>query len=206
MMDQADTSPTLLTRLRQAPTDQAAWGAFVERYGAMISGWCRRWGVQSADTDDIRQNILLDLAKQMHRFEYDASGSFRAWLKTVCYRAWCDFCDRRRGDLGTGGSTVLDLLQSVEARENFLQEFEEEWDRELLEIAMKNVRGRVQEHTWEVFRLMTQDELSGADVAERLGMKVGAVWVAKSKVQKMLRDEIEAMELASAVRQPPVPK
>lgn len=188
------TSPTLLTRLRRSPTDQAAWGAFVDRYGSMITAWCRRWGLQPADIDDVRQNILLDLSRQMSRFEYDPTGSFRGWLKTICYRAWCDFCERRRGDAGTGDTAVLELLQSVEARDNFLHEFEEEWDRELLESAMKAVRSRVQEHTWEVFRLMTQEDLSGPEVAERLGMKVGAVWVAKSKVQRMLRDEIRTLE------------
>src|SRR5262245_52096666 len=153
------TSPTLLARLRRSPADHGAWEVFVARYGAMIDGWCRRWGLQPADADDVRQNILLDLSRQMSRFEYDAAGSFRGWLKTVCYRAWCDFCDRRRGDVGTGDTAVLQVLQSVEARDNFLREFEEECDRELLEAAMKTVRSRVQEHTWEVFRLMTQEEL-----------------------------------------------
>ncbi len=41
---------------------------------------------------------------------------------------------------------------------------------------------------------MTREGLSGAEVAERLGMKVGAVWVAKSKVQKMLQDTVQRLE------------
>jgi RNA polymerase sigma-70 factor (ECF subfamily) len=188
------TSPTLLSRLRRAPTDQAAWGAFVVRYGAMIDGWCRRWGLQPADVDDVRQNVLLDLARQMSQFRYDPSGSFRGWLKTISYRAWCDFRDRRRRDVGTGDTAVLQLLQSVEAGDHFHRQFEEEWDRELLEAAMTAVRERVQAHTREAFRLMTQDDLSGAEVADRLGMKVGAVWVAKSKVQRMIHDEIRRLD------------
>jgi RNA polymerase sigma-70 factor (ECF subfamily) len=73
-------------------------------------------------------------------------------------------------------------------------EFESEWKRELLEQAMRLVQRRVQPHTWEVFQLMTQTGLTGPEVAERLQMKVGAVWVAKSKVQKMIREELQSLE------------
>ena len=82
------------------------------------------------------------------------------------------------------------LLDTVEARDDLLKRFEEEFDRELLEQAMARVRLRVQPHTWEAFRLLALEGLSGAEAAARLGMKVGAVFVAKSKVRKMLEDEI----------------
>jgi RNA polymerase sigma factor (sigma-70 family) len=187
------TSPTLLSRLRRAPQDQCAWQDFVGRYGGMVARWCRQWGLQNADAEDVSQNVLLELSRQMSRFRYDPSGSFRGWLKTISYRAWCDFLDRRRV-VGTGDSNVLQVLHSVEARQDFLKRFEEEWDRELLEEAMKAVQQRVQSHTWEAFRLMTQEDLSGQEVAQRLGMKVGAVWVAKSKVQRMLHEEIRRLD------------
>ncbi len=188
-----ETSPTLLGRLRQSPADQDAWQAFMDRYGGMIDRWCRSWGLQPADIDDIRQNVLLDLAKQMANFQYDATRSFRAYLKTICRRTWCDYCKNRR-EMGSGSSSFFVILKSVQAEEQFVTEFEEEWNRELLEMAMREVRGRVQEHTWRAFEGMTREGLSGAEVAERLGMKVGAVWVAKSKVQKMLQDTVQRLE------------
>ena len=43
------TSTTLLAQLRQHPGNQAAWCAFVERYGPRVYGWCRGWGLQDAD-------------------------------------------------------------------------------------------------------------------------------------------------------------
>jgi RNA polymerase sigma-70 factor (ECF subfamily) len=36
----------------------------------------------------------------------------------------------------------------------------------------------------------------GEEVAERLGMKVGMVFVARSRVQKMIREETQALEPA----------
>jgi RNA polymerase sigma-70 factor (ECF subfamily) len=197
MAEAADlhTNPTLLSKLRRAPRDQLAWQDFVARYSPLVQEWCRHWGLQRADADDVLQNVLLELSRQMSRFEYDPSGSFRGWLKTVTYRAWCDFLERRRRDVGSGDSVVLQLLHSVEARDNFLKQFEEEWDRELLAEAMQAVHRRVQAHTWEAFRLMTHENLSGPEVAARLGMKVGAVWVAKSKVQRMLLEEIRRLDV-----------
>ncbi len=49
----SDTNASLLVRLQQAPADQAAWAEFVRRYGARIHGWCRRWGLQEADAQEV---------------------------------------------------------------------------------------------------------------------------------------------------------
>lgn len=188
------TSTTLLRRLRQDPTDQAAWNDFVERYGRLIFRWCRQWGLQEADAEDVTQNVLLELARQMRGFVYDPDGSFRAWLKTVAHRSWARFLERRNRP-GLGGTrTDLDLLRSEAACEDFLRQLEKESDQELLEMATAIVRLRVQEHTWEAFRLLAVEGLSGAETAARLGMQVGAVFVARSKVQKMLREEIRRLD------------
>jgi RNA polymerase sigma-70 factor (ECF subfamily) len=189
------TSPTLLGRLAKSPTDQGAWGEFVARYGPQIVGWCQRWGLQPADAQDVAQNILLELARQMSGFEYDPAGSFRGWLKTVTCRAWLKFAEaRRRPGLGTGDSAVAGLLDAVEAGDDLLARIEEESNRELLERAMALVRLRVQPHTWEAFRLLALEERPGGEVAERLGMKVAAVYVAKSNVRKMIEEEIVRLD------------
>jgi RNA polymerase sigma-70 factor (ECF subfamily) len=67
-----------LGRLRHAPADQSAWGEFVDRYGRKIYGWCRHWGLQEPDAEDVTQDVLLKLAEKMRTFAYDASDSFRA--------------------------------------------------------------------------------------------------------------------------------
>ena len=85
-------------------------------------------------------------------------------------------------------------MESAEARDDVLQKIEQDWQRELLAEAMRTVKARVQPHTWQAFRLMTQEGFRGQEVADRLGMKVGAVWVAKSKVQKMIADEVRRLE------------
>ncbi len=189
------TCSTLLTLLRQDPSDQAAWDTFVERYGRHIYRWCRQWQLQDADAEDVTQDILVKLTRKLGAFAYDPSRSFRGWLKTVAYHAWRDFEDGRRlSQPAAGNGPVQELMRTLEARDDLAQRLEEAFDLELLEAAKVRVRLRVAPHTWEAFRLVAMEGLPVAEVAARVGLQVAMVYVAKSKVQKMLREEIEKLE------------
>ncbi|SRR5579871_781859 len=191
----SQTSVTLLGRLRQDPTDQAAWAAFVARYGPKIYGWCRQWGLQEADAEDVTQNVLLILARKLGTFAYDPARGFRRWLKTVTQHAWSDFvADRQWAGRGSGDSQTAALLASVEARDDLVARLHAEFDQELLEVAIVQVRLRVQPHTWEAFRLTAVEGLSGAEAARRLGLQVATVFNAKSKVHRLLQEEIRKLE------------
>jgi RNA polymerase sigma-70 factor (ECF subfamily) len=184
------TRVTLLNHLRQDPSDQAGWDEFVERYGRHIYRWCRQWKLQDADAEDVTQDILVKLNCKLRAFAYDPSRSFRGWLKTVAHHAWRDFADsRRHSQRASGASRVHELLLALEAREDLAQKLEEVFDLELLEAAKVRVRLRVAPHTWEAFRLMALEGLPAAEVAARVRLQVAMVYVAKSKVQKMLQEE-----------------
>jgi RNA polymerase sigma factor (sigma-70 family) len=189
------TRLTLLDLLRQDPSDQAGWDEFVERYGRHIYRWCRQWKLQDADAKDVTQNILVKLTQKLRAFAYDPSRSFRGWLKTVAHHAWRDFeVSRRNAQHAVGSSDVEELMLSLTAREDFAQKLEQAFDLELLEAAKVRVRLRVAPHTWEAFRLMTLENLPVAEVAARVHLQVAMVYVAKSKVQKMLQEEIGKLE------------
>jgi RNA polymerase sigma-70 factor (ECF subfamily) len=184
---------TLLGRLRQDPTDQAAWDEFVDQYGRHIYRWCRNWKLQDADAADVTQDILVKLAQKMRTFDYDPSGSFRGWLKTLVHHAWRDFADSRRAP-AAGGPAVWEAAQSLEAREDLARKLAEAFDLELLEAAKIRVRLRVAPHTWEAFRLVALEGRPVAEAAAAVRMQVAMVYVAKSKVQKMLQEEIRKLE------------
>jgi RNA polymerase sigma-70 factor (ECF subfamily) len=193
------TSPTLLGRLARVPTDQGAWGEFAERYGHKIYRWCRHWGLQEADAEDVTQDVLLKVARRMQTFIYDPSQSFRAWLKTVTHHAWRDFVDARaHASKGSGDTDVLQGLQTIPARDHLVEQLDDEFAREVLAEAMARVRLRIQPHTWEAFRLLALEGLAGAEAAARLNMKVATVFVARSKVQKMIQEEVRQLEGALA--------
>ena len=191
---ESQTSATLLARLRKVPPDQAAWAQFADRYGRKIYGWCRQWNLTEADAEDVAQNVLLKLAEKMRLFEYDSSRSFRGWLKTITRHAWSDYWSGRKAVVAAGGSQVLEMMRTVEAREDLVLKLDEEFDRELLDEAMARVRMRVVPRTWEAFERTAMRSESGADAAKALGMKVATVFVARSKVQKMLQEELRKLD------------
>lgn len=189
------TRVTLLGRLRADPADPRTWSEFVDHYGPRLLGWCRAWGLQDADAQDVTQIVLLKLATKLRDFAYDPTRSFRAWLKTVAQHAWLDFLNaRQRAGQGSGDTVMLTRLQSVEARDDLLGRLQAAFDQELLQEAVARVRVRIAPQTWEAFRLTAQEGLSGAEVAARIGMQAAQVYVAKRRVQKMLQDEVRALE------------
>jgi RNA polymerase sigma-70 factor (ECF subfamily) len=189
------TSATLLGRLRKDPADQAAWAEFVRRYAPLIYAWCRHWNLQDADAQDVTQTVLLKLAEKMRTFAYDPARSFRGYVHTLTHYAWCNFLEsRRRPDVASGDSEVLEKLHSVAARDDLLQRLNAAFDCELLEAATARVRERVEPHTWEAFRLTALEGLTGATAAEQLGVKMATIFKAKSKVLKMLQEELAPFE------------
>src|SRR5262249_6197134 len=126
---------------------------------------------------------------------YDPAKRFRGWLKTITYHALSDFLEsRRRPGQGSGDSQILQALDALEARDDLVRHLAEAFDQELLEEAMRRVQARVPPHHWEAFRLTALENLSGAEVGARLGMKVATVFTTKSKVQKQIQEEVQRLE------------
>jgi RNA polymerase sigma-70 factor (ECF subfamily) len=195
-MDSNDsTRITLLQRLNQNPSDQLSWAEFVRLYGPAIRGWLIHWGLQEADAQDVTQNVLLRLTAKLPQFKYDPSRSFRGWLKTLTHHAWHDFVtEAGYRNRGSGDTSILDQLKSVAAREDLAARVEAEFDRELLEVAMARVRERVAASTWEAFKLSALDGVAPQTVADKLGVRVSQVYLAKHRVQKLVQEEIRGLE------------
>jgi RNA polymerase sigma factor (sigma-70 family) len=191
---EADTSLTLLERLQIDPVDPKAWAVFVERYRPRIRRWCLAWGSQDSDADDVAQEVLVKLFAALRKFRYDPARSFRAWLKTVTQHAWSDFIAARRKDPGHNAASVSLIADSAEAQSDLERQLEEAFDRELLDVAMHRIKARVKPATWDAFQLTAIEGLSGVEAAQKLGMPVANVFVAKHRVQKMLQEEVRLLK------------
>ena len=175
------TSVTLLGRLHRQPADGTAWQEFVARYRPRIYAQCLAFPLQAADAEDITQAVLLRLVEKLPEFCYDPAQSFRAWLQTVTRRILSDYLAEQRRLQGSGDSAVVRMLENMEAREGLARQVEAEFDRELLDEALKRVQPRVPAQYWEAFRLTALEGRSGAEAGARLGMLVATVYTARSK-------------------------
>jgi len=189
------TRLSLLVRIRDA-TDADAWLQFVELYAPVIHGFYRKRGLQDADAADLTQQVLQSVAVGAGRLKYDpARGKFRSWLFTIARNRHYDFITHRKQRPEAGGDAVSsEPIDSVPAPEEEAAQWEREYEQRVYAWAAERVRRRVDETTWEAFRLTAVEGKSGAATADALGMSVGAVYVAKSRVVARLRHEVEQIE------------
>jgi len=189
------TSRALIFQITSGVADAHSWERFVYLYGPQILAWCRSYGLQDADARDVAQDVLLQVSRQIERLEYDPARKFRGWLRAVVHGAWCQWVERNRGTArAAADSGIVSVLEQIPARDDLLARMDAEFDRELLELAMLRIRRRVEPRTWQAFELLALERLSGEQAAARVGMTVGTVFAARSKVQRMLREEVVRLE------------
>ena len=185
------TRISLLRRVTDVSVGSLDWERFVDAYGPLILSWCRGKGLQEHDARDVTQEVLLTWFRQANRFCYDPSRTFRGYLRQLTHAAWCDWVERQRPwHRGSGDTAIHRLIDKFAARDDLATRLEREFDQERLEQVMGRVRQRVEPHTWEAFRLLALEGLSGEEAADRLGMRRGSAFAARCKVQRLIRLEL----------------
>jgi len=187
MADLPATRPSLLVRLRDAQ-DHDAWRAFMELYAPLVYSYGRRHRLQDADAADLTQDMLRAVSVAMRRRDFDAQRrSFRRWLFTLAHHKLCDLLTRQRPQAqGSGDSDMHDMLSEVPTP------LEDQWDRDyemrLFTWAAERARPEFTESTWRAFWQTAVDGCRAGQTAEAPGMSVGAVYIAKSRVQTRLKE------------------
>jgi RNA polymerase sigma factor (sigma-70 family) len=182
------TQPSLLVRLRD-PRDADAWAQFVDLYAPLVYGHARRHGLQDADAADLTQSVLRAVAGSVARFDYDPRrGSFRGWLFTIVRNKLCSFLGRRDDPgRGTGDTSTLRLLEAQAAPDEESARWDAEYEQRLFAWAVDQVRPQVREATWQAFWQTAVEGRPGKEVAAALGLSLGAVHLAKSRVMARLK-------------------
>jgi RNA polymerase sigma-70 factor (ECF subfamily) len=195
MLDTPVTRASLLVRLRDGH-DREAWRQFVELYAPVVYGYARRRGLQDADAADLMQEVLRAVSGAAGRLDYDpARGTFRSWLFTVTRNKLCNFLDsRRRHVQATGDSATQRRLEEQPGDGPDDGPWEEEYRRQLSARAMDLIRAEFQEATWQAFWMTAVDGKHAREAGEALGLSVGAVYVARSRVLARLREQIQFLE------------
>jgi RNA polymerase sigma-70 factor (ECF subfamily) len=181
------TPPSLLERLRQAP-ERDAWGRFVEMYTPLFFAWARRLGLDGHDAADLVQDLFAVLVEQLPQFEYDGRKSFRAWLKTVLLNRWRNHRRRRVPDpAGPGG------LADVAGPEDVPELEEAEYRQHLVRRALAVMQAEFEPATWKACWEFVVCDRPAAEVARELGISVNAVYLAKGRVLRRLREELAGL-------------
>ncbi len=174
------TPVSLLERLRVSP-DNGAWQRLADLYLPLVQRWLNRHGLESADADDLTQEILLTIVRELPEFEHSGrAGAFRAWLRTITVHRLRAFWRRKQ----SSPAQVVD--EELNQLEDPASEVSRMWDKEHDEFILRRLLEMIEPEfspaTWHAFQRQTVDGLTASQAAAELGVTANAVLIAKSRV------------------------
>lgn len=192
----AQTPPSLLQRLREHPDDGEAWQRFDSLYRPLLQTWLRRYSVRPQDADDLVQQVLEVVVREMPNFHYDAEkGKFRGWLRGILVNRLRDFWRSQKGrPLATGNSDFYDkvLNQLEDPKSDLSRLWDQEHDQHVAQQLLAVVKPDFSSTTWQAFLRVMGGE-KAIELARDMKISVNAVYLAKSAVLKRLRREMEGL-------------
>ena len=194
MSDVPITRPSLLLRVRDL-ADADAWREFVRLYTPLVFHHCARHGLQEADAADVAQEVMRVAAGAIPKFEYNAQrGKFRGWLlQTTRHRLYKFYQQQGRAPKATSETTISRFIDHQPGADEHAR-WEEDYRQRLFDWAMEKARPEFQAATWDAFRLTAMESISVKEIATRLGISVGAVYIARSRVIARLRELVESAD------------
>ncbi|MCA9176199.1 MAG: sigma-70 family RNA polymerase sigma factor [Planctomycetales bacterium] len=195
-----ETSLSLLNRLRRSPESES-WDRLMELYAPLLQTWLRKYDVQVSDADDLTQEVLLAVSKDLDQFEHAGQpGAFRGWLKAILVNRLRKFWrSRDRRPQARGDSDIDARLAQLDDPSSEMSLI---WNREHDQFVLRQLLTLAQPHftsdTWTAFCRVALDGAKPDVVAEELGISLNAVCLAKSRVLRRLRAESEGLVESSS--------
>jgi len=191
-----ETRASLILRLPDA-ADVAAWDEVLAIYGPLVYRLALRQGLQPTDAEDLVQEVFTAIARSVSRWiERPDRGKFRAWLLRIARNAAINFLTRRpKGAIGAGGDDAARSMAEIPVPVSELSnQFDLEYRRDAFRWAAERVQESVTEITWRAFWLTQVEGVPITDAARQLGVSVGGVYVARSRVMTRLRELVGQLE------------
>jgi RNA polymerase sigma-70 factor (ECF subfamily) len=189
-----ETSLSLLERLRSQP-DETAWRRLDELYRPLIRRWLMRDLTLRDEAEDLVQDVLTVLVRELPHFQHQRPGSFRCWLRTITWNRLQAFRQLRqhRPQLLADDANGSILSQLEDPHSALSRQWDEEHDRYIIRRLMELIEPQFEPVTLQAFRRVVFEGATAAEVARDLKISVNAVLLAKSRVLKRLRQEGEGL-------------
>jgi RNA polymerase sigma-70 factor, ECF subfamily len=189
-----DTRPSLILRIRD-PQDAQAWDEFCQIYRQVVYQMAIARGFQSADADDLTQQILMSVSHAIERFEMEPGrAKFRTWLKAIAKNAMINALTRNREWHRVNSAEEQQWLLSVPEPSLATQTLELDYRRSVFLIATDQIRSEFQLKTWQAFWRTAVDDVSIEETARELNMTPGSIYAARCRVISRLRERVGRIE------------
>lgn len=189
---QSATRASLILRL-QNTDDVVAWDEFTSIYGPVIYRIALRRGLQSADAENLSQEVFLSVANSISDWlKREDRGRFRAWLLRITRnRAFDMLTQRATRGIGCDGSEAERAFAKLEAPQDLTDALDLEYERSVFRWAAAKVREAVAEQTWSAFWMTTIEGISIEDAASQLQTRPGNIYFARSRVMARMKELVK---------------
>lgn len=172
--------------------DEEAWNQFVLHYRRFIAYILRQIGVRENDIDDLSQQILLNLTKNLSKYDRKRSG-FRTWLGHVIRNTAKMHFRRQQSRPKEVYETDTDyLINGVLQESEVDQLIDKEWADYIATQAMARVRETFKGKAVEVFELGLEGK-AAPEIAELTGLTVTSVYKLRTRVKRKLFLEVRSL-------------
>ena len=204
------TRQSLLSRLKHWD-DEDSWKVFFDTYWRLIYRTALRAGLSETEAQEVVQETVISVCRKMPGFEYRSSGgSFKAWLMQLTRWRITDQL-RLRQRPPDGASALCRIAEEADIHYPDLAVWEEDWERNLMDVAIEKVKLKVDSKVYQMFDLYVFKEWPVMKIATAFGVKSGRIYAAKHLIAKLLKQEVdqlrkaadrEAASLATATKKP----
>lgn len=190
------TRKSLLTRLKNWD-DQEGWREFFDTYWKLIYGAALQAGLTDAEAQDVLQETVIGVARKMRGFKYDpAIGSFKAWLRLNIRSRITEHLRKKASHKGkilySADTQDTDFFEALAdpAISQLEASWDAEWEKNILELALEQVKGKMSAKQFLLFELATLKQVPMAKITRTMGVNIGQVYLAKHRVSRLLKAEI----------------
>lgn len=180
------TRITLLQRLGEGDVD--AWNELYQVYCPLMTNWLRRFSLSNEDIEDLTQEIMTVVARQIGEFEHNGlMGAFRSWLRTTAANLARNHL-RKKKIVASGSMSLMKMLDQLQdSSSSIAQQFDREHDRYVVRRLLERASAQFAPQTMAIFRMHVIRGVSARDTAARVGVSAVSVHTAKSRVLRWLR-------------------
>jgi len=199
----ADSIPTrqsLLARMKDW-SDQKSWQDFFNTYWRLIYGVALHAGLNRSEAEEVVQETVLSVAKKIREFKNDpALGSFKSWLMVITRRRIADQFRQRppraegpapRPDETARTATIERMADPASLQLDHI--WEEQWEQNLLRVALENIKNRVSPKQFLLFHEQVLKEAPAPKVAKKYGLNLAQVYMARYRVSRLLKKELRRL-------------
>ncbi len=182
------TSTTLLDLCRK--NDPDAWVRFLKLYKKLILFWIKEYNVPHVDSDDVLQDVMVTLSKQIGKFKKGETGKFRNWLRTiVCSRAM-DYHNKNKINRKKVPLSTVSKIPDTKFSADDITKEQEKKERAILgRQILSMLKDTCSPAHLKAFELVTVKGMSSVEAAKQLNMTPENVRQINCRIRKMIRDE-----------------